>query len=135
MKLYLAAAALLFAATPALADSWRLCSVSEAGREETRSQYQMTFNLEGTGVHGKAGCNNYSAELTNGGDQVFTEIRSTIMACLREDGSYHQELMDAEAQFLGILSRANTMVSNETALSISTNDGSELRFAREGACQ
>jgi heat shock protein HslJ len=94
-------------------------------------------NIDGPLNHisGSGGRNHYVDELARNSDILFENIRSTTKACLREDGHYDIDLMEAEQYFLSVLSSAKSVTTNEGELRIFNSYGDELRFAPEGGCR
>lgn len=136
MKIYLFVGLFLFSTLPSFAsESWRLCSRVKNGTEFSMLNYKMDLTLEANYVSGSGGCNHYGGEVAHKSDLLFENIRITQKACLREDGQYDLDLMEAEEYFLSVLSSAQRMTMNDGDLRIFNGDGDELRFAPEGSCQ
>jgi heat shock protein HslJ len=97
--------------------------------------YQMTLSLGQDRISGSGGCNHYTGKISTTPGLLFENIMSGQMACLREDGKFDYDLMEAEENFISILSDANEMDERNDSLKIFSGSGDELRFAREGGCR
>lgn len=136
MKIYWLLGLFLFSAVPSFAaDSWRLCSRLENGTEFSMTQYKMTMSLKPDSVSGSGGCNHYTGKVSKAPGLLFETIMSTQMACLKEDGQYDFDLMEAEETFLSIMATANRMTRSDGGIQIFNGEGDELRFAPEGSCK
>ncbi|MGD8456566.1 MAG: META domain-containing protein [Anaerolineales bacterium] len=84
----------------------------------------FTLSFADGQVSGKAGCNSYFGDYEQSGETIsIPMIGITEMYCMDPEG-----IMDQESLYVGILSRANTLTTNETQLLLQADDGAFLLF-------
>ncbi len=75
----------------ALADTtWKLFSIDKRKPIEAPNEITLTFS-EGQ-VHGNSGCNSFGGSYSVNGDKIqFSQLASTMMACMQPEGIMEQE--------------------------------------------
>jgi putative lipoprotein len=87
------------------------------------SEVTLQFDVDNQ-AGGNAGCNSYGGTYTLTGDQIeFTEIASTLMACVDES------MMDQESAYLQALNSAQQVSVEGDRLTI-RYEGGQLNFVR-----
>lgn len=106
---------------------WVLTSMTRDGADAPPvSGSNVTLNFEANGqVGGNAGCNSYGGSYeTRGSNITFLNVVSTLMACA------DQAVTDQESAYLNALNLAATYQLASDNLTITTNDGGQLKFTR-----
>jgi heat shock protein HslJ len=110
---------------PSNADGhWTLDSATIDGTDfETPADYPITMTLNGDRIGGRAACNSYGGHfgISNGTFSIRDGLAVTEMWCSPD------EIMDAEATFLGALARVTTITRTDSGLVLGGVDV-ELRF-------
>lgn len=109
---------------------WVLSAVEPSGHPESAwaaSGITAQFDVWGGRLSGFAGCNNYSAGLSVGGDRIeVAQPVSTRKACPSET------VMALEREYLERLAMASAFVVTDERLELSLSDGSGMAFRAAG---
>jgi putative lipoprotein len=101
--------------------SWQLVSYGEKKPLEGKA---ATANFSASEISGSTSCNQYFGSYEIKGDQISIDgLGWTEMACLDPDG-----IMEQEQEFMGLLSKAETLQVESNQLSILTGSGILLQF-------
>jgi heat shock protein HslJ len=117
---------------PTLLGTWNLKSMVLQGGTAftfpTNTQITATFDNQGN-VVGFAGCNNYNAQYTLSGQQLYTGMGITIGPIVSTK-KYCADTSDTETTYLQILQKAITYTVNGDGLTITDNINSMLVYNR-----
>jgi heat shock protein HslJ len=117
---------------PTLLGTWNLKSMVLQGGTAftfpTNTQITATFDNQGN-VVGFAGCNNYNAQYTLSGQQLYTGMGIKIGPIVSTK-KYCADTSDTETTYLQILQKAITYTVNGDGLTITDNINSMLVYKR-----
>jgi heat shock protein HslJ len=117
---------------PTLLGTWNLKSMVLQGGTAftfpTGVQITATFDNQGN-IMGFAGCNNYNAQYTLSGQQLYTGMGITIGPIVSTK-KYCAETSDTETTYLQILQKAKTYTVNGNGLTITDNLNNMLVYQK-----
>ena len=107
----------------ALADTtWKLFAIDKRDPVDAHNEMTLTFS-EGQ-VHGNSGCNSFGGSYSVNGDKIqFSQLASTMMACMQPEG-----IMEQEQVILQYLNQAETYRFEDGQLVIAVSDQETLTY-------
>jgi heat shock protein HslJ len=113
---------------PLAETSWTLKTYTLDGRTFTpptvSSRPRLTFEADGKGVRGFAGCNQFTGNFkAEGNTLTVVNLATTRRAC-------RAVAMELEGRFVDLLTKAERYSANEQTLLVSSGRGNALAFER-----